>query len=131
MTVSSTRIDRKGRFRGRRADEGSLDDIRSLIGPPPWRRDLLIEYLHAIQDAHRCIDGPHMVALAELLGISMTEVYEVATFYHHFDVIKDDQSPPPEVTVRVCDSVTCEMFGAESLAAWDARIREVYPSLRA
>ncbi len=107
---------RKGRFRGRRARPQALADVQALIGPAPWRRDLLIEYLHAIQDHHHCISADHVVALAECLDLSMTEVYEVATFYHHFDVIRDDAERPPELTVRVCESVTCSLFGSEALA---------------
>ncbi|MEQ8230092.1 MAG: NAD(P)H-dependent oxidoreductase subunit E [Gammaproteobacteria bacterium] len=108
---------RKGRFRGRRAQPAALEEVRALIGAPPWRRDLLIEYLHAIQDEYHCIDAAHVVALAECLDLSMTEVYEVATFYHHFDVVREESERPPALTVRVCESVTCAMFGADELAA--------------
>ena len=78
----------------------------------PRRRDLLIEYLHCLQDREGQIGADRIVALAEELKLAPTEVYEVATFYHHFDVVRESDEPVPDVTVRVCDSVTCEMFGA-------------------
>ncbi len=109
--------DRKGRVRGRRAQPETLTRIETLIGAPPYRRDLLIEYLHLIQDEFSCIHADNIVALAELMDLSMAEIYEVATFYHHFDVIRDDSEAPPPVTVRVCESVTCEMFGSRELAS--------------
>ena len=108
-------LDRKGRFRGRQLDENARAEVQQLTGEPPYRRDLMIEYLHRIQDSYGCISAEHIVALAHLLDCAMTEVYEVATFYHHFDVIKTAQERPPPLTIRVCDSVTCEMFGAEAL----------------
>ncbi|MCC7410690.1 MAG: NAD(P)H-dependent oxidoreductase subunit E [Gammaproteobacteria bacterium] len=83
----------------------------------PRRRDLLIEYLHLIQDAYHHIAARHLVALADELRLAPTEVYEVATFYHHFDVVREGETPPPPLTVRVCDSITCEMFGARELVA--------------
>ncbi len=105
----------KGRRRGRRAEPQALEDVRALLGEAPWRRDLLIEYLHLLQDRYGCLEAAHLVALAECLDLAMTEVYEVATFYHHFDVVRDDSERPPPLTVRVCESVTCEMFGADAL----------------
>ena len=108
-------LDRKGRFRGRQLDENARAEVQQLTGEPPYRRDLMIEYLHRIQDTYGCISAEHIVALAHLLDCAMTEVYEVATFYHHFDVIKTARERPPPLTIRVCDSVTCEMFGAEAL----------------
>lgn len=119
---------RKGQFRGRRADPGAVADVETLIGAPPWRRDLLIEYLHAIQDHYHHLSTKHLVALAECLKLATTEVYEVATFYHHFDVVADNQPPPPPITVRVCDSVTCEMHGAEALV--DALSTSLEPAVR-
>ena len=107
--------DRKGRFRGRQLDETARAEVQQLIGEPPYRRDLMIEYLHQIQDTYGCISAEHIVALAHLLDCAMTEVYEVATFYHHFDVTKTARERPPPLTIRVCNSVTCEMFGAETL----------------
>ena len=105
----------KGLQRGRPIDDVALAEIRSLLGEDTRRRDLLIEYLHRIQDRFGCISAAHCVALADELALSSTEVYEVATFYHHFDVIKDDEQRPPAVTVRVCESVSCALFGAADL----------------
>jgi len=108
---------RKGRARGRQVEDTAAADITALLGAMPRRRDLLIEYLHLIQDRYGCIHSSHVVALAAELKLAPTEVYEVATFYHHFDVVKDDAPRPPRLTVRVCESVSCEMFGAEKLVA--------------
>jgi formate dehydrogenase len=105
--------------KGRRVDPPARDAVRALIGPPPYRRDLLIEYLHRLQDAERQLAAPKLAALADLLGLALTEVYEVATFYHHFDVVKEDAegriAPAPALTVRVCDGLSCELAGARSL----------------
>ncbi|HSS64986.1 MAG TPA: NAD(P)H-dependent oxidoreductase subunit E, partial [Gammaproteobacteria bacterium] len=108
---------RRGRAqtKGRQVDAHALDEIRALLGDRPRQRDLLIEYLHLIQDAHRCLSAEHLAALAEEMRIPMAEVYETATFYAHFDVLKEGEAPPPAITVRVCDSITCEMMGAEPL----------------
>ncbi len=94
----------------------ALEEIRALIGAAP-RRDLLIEYLHRIQDAHGCLDAERLAALAAALKLSRAEVFEVATFYHHFDVVREGEAPPPALTVRVCDSLACAMAGAEELIA--------------
>jgi NADH:ubiquinone oxidoreductase subunit E len=83
----------------------------------PRRRDLLIEYLHLIQDRYRHLAARHLAALAAELRIAQTEIYEVATFYAHFDVVHDDGAAPAPVTVRVCDSLSCAMAGAETLLA--------------
>ncbi|TDJ62997.1 MAG: NADH-quinone oxidoreductase subunit F [Proteobacteria bacterium] len=107
----------KGQDRGRRVDHDALAEIRNLVGAATPRKDLLIEYLHQIQDRFGCISSAHCVALAHELKLATTEVYEVATFYHHFDVVKDDERRPPDITVRVCESVTCELFGATELIA--------------
>jgi formate dehydrogenase beta subunit len=97
----------------------ALAEVEALIGAGPWRHDLLIEYLHLINDRYRQLGAPHMAALAKLLGLAQTEVYEVATFYHHFDVVKEnpDGSLPAAaaLTVRVCDGLSCEMGGAKQL----------------
>ena len=97
----------------------ALAEVEALIGPGPWRHDLLIEYLHLVNDRYRQLGAPHMAALAKLLGLAQTEVYEVATFYHHFDVVKEnpDGSLPAAaaLTVRVCDGLSCEMGGAKQL----------------
>jgi formate dehydrogenase len=101
--------------RGRAVDPDALAEVRRLLGDEPRRRDLLIEYLHRIQDTHGCLSAAHLVALAEEMRLAHSEVFEVASFYHHFDVVRESESVPPALTVRVCDSITCEMFGAEDL----------------
>ena len=93
----------------------ALQEVRQLIGNPPLQRDQLLEYLHRLQDHYGAISPAHLAALAQELRLAVTEVYEVATFYHHFDVLQEGQPPPPALTVRVCDSITCEMFGARAL----------------
>jgi len=103
--------------RGRRVSPAALDEVRALLGGAPRRRDLLIEHLHLIQDHYRCISDAHLVALAAEMKLAPAEVYEVASFYHHFDVVKDGAAPPPAVTVRVCDSVSCALAGCEELIA--------------
>ena len=90
-------------------------EIRQLLGPQPLRRDLLIEYLHCLQDHYGHLSARHLAALAVEMKLARAEVFEVATFYHHFDVVRDGETPPPALTVRVCDSITCEMFGAPAL----------------
>src|SRR4249920_1920747 len=103
--------------KGRRVDPQALEEVLVLLGDADRRRDLLIEHLHRIQDRFGCLSARHLVALADEMKLSMTEVYEVATFYHHFDVIKEGDTPPPAITVRVCDSIACEMAGAGELLA--------------
>ena len=107
--------------KGRAVDAKALAEVRALLGDAPRRRDLLIEFLHRIQDAHGCISAAHIVALAQELRLAMTEVYEVATFYHHFDVVKEGEAPPPPITVRVCETLSCQLAGAEALRADAAR----------
>ena len=104
------------RPRGRKVDFEVLNALKKLLNTDFYRRDHLIEYLHIIQDTHGAITKDYMTALASLMEISLTEVYEVATFYHHFDVVESDDDKPPALTVRVCDSVSCEMNGANELA---------------
>jgi formate dehydrogenase len=104
------------RPRGRKVDFDILSKLKSILDTVSYRRDHLIEYLHKIQDTQGAITKEYMTALASLMGISQTEVYEVATFYHHFDVVDNDEDKPAALTVRVCDSVTCEMNGAKELA---------------
>jgi len=108
---------KRGKPKGRSADPVALEEIRELLGDDPREPHLLIEYLHRIQDRHGHISAAHAVALARELRVASTEVYEVATFYHHFDVVKEGETAPPEITVRVCDSVTCEMYGADELVS--------------
>ena len=103
-------------LKGRQADEASLHDVRALIGDAPHRRDLLIEHLHQLNDYYRGLHERHLVALAHEMKLSQAEVFEVATFYHHFDVIADD-AVPAALTVRVCDGLSCEMGGAQALLA--------------
>jgi NADH:ubiquinone oxidoreductase subunit F (NADH-binding)/NADH:ubiquinone oxidoreductase subunit E len=103
--------------RGRSVDARAREEVLSLLGDAPRRRDLLIEYLHLIQDRFGCLAAPHLVALAAEMKMAMAEVYEVATFYHHFDVVKEGDTPPPRITVRVCDSLACELAGSEGLLA--------------
>jgi NADH:ubiquinone oxidoreductase subunit F (NADH-binding)/NADH:ubiquinone oxidoreductase subunit E len=103
--------------KGRRVDPQAREDILALLGDAPRRRDLLIEHLHKIQDRYGCVSARHLVALADEMKLAMAEVYEVATFYHHFDVIKEGDTPPPAITVRVCDSIACELAGSRELLA--------------
>src|ERR1700744_3452882 len=108
---------RRGREvpKGRQVDPQALAEVQALLGARERRRDLLIEHLHLIQDHYRCLHARHLAALAEEMRLALVEVYEVATFYAHFDVVMDDEAPPPEITVRVCDSLTCALSGAEQL----------------
>src|SRR6266853_786382 len=103
--------------KGRRVDPQARQDVLALLDNSPRRRDLLIEHLHKIQDRFGCLSAPHLVALAAEMKLAMTEVYEVATFYHHFDVVKEGEAAPPAITVRVCDSIACDLAGAHSLLA--------------
>src|SRR6266496_2226920 len=107
----------RSRPKGRAVDPKALEEVRALLGNAPRRRDLLIEHLHRIQDHYGHLSARHLVALAAEMKLAMTEVYEVATFYHHFDVVKEGDSAPPALTVRVCDSIACEMAGARELLA--------------
>ncbi len=105
--------------RGRVVDPKALAEVEALVGTEPLRHDLLIEYLHLINDRHKRLAAPHLAALARLMNLSQAEVYEVATFYHHFDVVKEDAqgagSAAVALTVRVCDGLSCEMAGAQAL----------------
>jgi len=102
-------------LKGRSVDPQAREEIRALLGDAPRRRDLLIEHLHRIQDRYAQLSARHLAALAEAMKLSQAEVYEVATFYHHFDVVKEGELPPPPLTVRVCDSLSCELAGAQQL----------------
>ncbi|MEK9851171.1 MAG: NAD(P)H-dependent oxidoreductase subunit E, partial [Candidatus Puniceispirillum sp.] len=101
--------------KGRQVDDAALADVQALLGARPRRRDLLIEFLHLIQDRYGRLSVAHLSALAQELRLAQSEVYEVATFYAHFDVVKEGETPPPALTIRVCDSLSCELAGAESL----------------
>tara|TARA_R110002072_G_scaffold3472_3_gene25267 strand:- start:443 stop:2155 length:1713 start_codon:yes stop_codon:yes gene_type:complete len=107
----------KGRrhTKGRQLQDAPWDQVRALLGDRPRDRDLLIEYLHLIQDEYGHLSAAHLRALAEEMRVSMAEVYEVATFYAHFDVVKENETPPPALTIRVCDSLSCELAGAQAL----------------
>jgi len=106
---------RQGKPKGRIVDPAAHAEIVALLGNASRAKDLLVEHLHKIQDKFGHISARHLAALAHEMKLSQTEAYEVATFYHHFDVIKEGETPPPALTVRVCDSVTCDMFGAQAL----------------
>ena len=101
--------------KGRQIDPIAEAEIQALLGSRSRQRDLLIEHLHLIQDEYGHISAAHLAALAAEMKLAQTEVYEVATFYAHFDVVKEGQTPPPPVTVRVCDSLSCAMAGADRL----------------
>jgi len=109
----------KGRrhTKGRQLDDTAWAQVRDLLGAEPRDRDLLIEHLHLIQDEYGHLSAAHLRALAEEMRLSMAEVYEVATFYAHFDVVKEGETPPPALTIRVCSSLSCEMAGAQALKA--------------
>jgi len=125
MVVSSgaTNVWKSGQGKGRRTTKGrqfddvALANVRALLGDKPRRTDLLIEHLHLIQDKYGHLSADHLRALAEEMRLSQAEVYEVATFYAHFDVMDADQTPPPALTIRVCDSLACELAGAQQLMA--------------
>jgi formate dehydrogenase len=110
---SGTRV--RPRPKGRSVDPQALEEVRTLLADAPRRRDLLIEHLHRIQDRYGHLSAAHLAALAEEMRLSLADVYEVATFYHHFDVMKEGEPAPPALTVRVCDSISCELAGAKGL----------------
>src|SRR5215471_13833756 len=103
--------------KGRQVEPQALADVREILGGRSRQRDLLIEHLHLIQDRYGHLSAAHLAALAQEMKLALAEVYEVATFYAHFDVVKEGETPPPAVTVRVCDSLSCAMAGAEHLLA--------------
>ncbi len=103
--------------KGRQPSPPAQDEIRALLGERPRQRELLIEYLHLIQDKYGCLAAAHLVALAEEMRLALAEVYEVATFYAHFDIVREGDPPLPAITVRVCDSLSCELMGAQELLA--------------
>lgn len=112
--MKQTRSTRE-RAKDRVINQDALRDVRDLLGDESRARDYLIEHLHKLQDKFQYLSSRHMEALAFEMKLSMAEVYETATFYHHFDVVKENETPPADLTVRVCDSVTCEMFGGKEL----------------
>jgi formate dehydrogenase len=101
--------------KGRQIEGDALREVRELLGSRPRRPDLLIEFLHLIQDRYHHLSARHLRALCEEMRLPQASVYEVATFYSHFDVVKEGETPPPPTTIRVCDSITCELKGAEAL----------------
>ena len=101
--------------KGRRVEPNALADVQALLGNASRQRDLLIEHLHLIQDKFGHLSAAHLAALAQEMRLAQTEVYEVASFYHHFDIVKEGQTAPPKLTVRVCDGLSCEMAGAQGL----------------
>ena len=101
--------------KGRQLDEQALADVQQLLGEQPRRRDLLIEFLHLLQDKFGHLSSAHIRALGHEMKLSQAEIYEVATFYAHFDVVKEGEEAPPPLTIRVCDSLSCEMAGAQQL----------------
>lgn len=112
---------KSGRGKGRRTPKGrqyeddALSDVQALLGARPRNRDLLIEFLHLIQDAYGHLSARHLRALAHEMRLSMAEIWEVASFYAHFDLVKEGEVPPPALTIRVCDSLSCELAGSEAL----------------
>ncbi len=126
--VQRKRKKMRGEKRGRRVNPLALQQVKELLGDTPIRRDLLIEYLHLIQDNYHHISAEHITALASIMKLATTEVYEVASFYHHFDIVKEGHHAPPELTIRVCDSVTCELNNANDIIKaldekYDGKIR--------
>jgi formate dehydrogenase len=101
--------------KGRGVDLEALEAVRALLGDRPRRRDLLVEHLHLIQDRYGQLSAAHLAALADEMRLALAEVYETATFYAHFDVVKEGEAALAPLVVRVCDSITCELFGAEGL----------------
>jgi len=117
ITISPDQITKKKRRgpKGHAVDLKALKEVQALLIDESRQRDLLIEHLHKIQDQYQHISAKHLVALAHEMKLSPAEVYEVASFYHHFDVVKEGQTPPPALTVRVCESLSCSMAGSNDL----------------
>jgi len=113
----STRQRKREAPKGRRVDPAALLDVQALLGSASRQPDLLIEHLHKIQDAYGSLSAAHLAALAQEMKLPQAAVYEVATFYHHFDIVKEDQDAPAGLTVRVCDGLSCELAGAQQLLA--------------
>src|SRR4051794_33010733 len=101
--------------KGRQVDPQAAEEIALLLGDRPRRRDLLIEHLHLIQDSYQQISAAHLAALADAMSLAFAEVFETATFYAHFDIVKEGEPGIPPLTIRVCDSLTCAMLGGEKL----------------
>ncbi|MBZ0161146.1 MAG: NAD(P)H-dependent oxidoreductase subunit E [Notoacmeibacter sp.] len=101
--------------KGRQLDEAAVGEVEQAISGLERRRDLLIEHLHRLQDQHNCLNARHLRALGDILRISQAEIYEVASFYDHFDIVKEGEAEPAPITIRVCDSLSCMLAGAETL----------------
>ena len=114
---AATRQRKREAGRGRQVDPVALAEVQALLGDASCSADMLIEHLHKIQDRYGCLSSAHLAALAQQMRLAQTEVYEVATFYHHFDVVKEGDNRPEALTVRVCDGLSCEMNGARDLLA--------------
>ena len=112
-------------LKGRAVDPQALEEVRALLGDASRQRDLLIEHLHKLSDRYGSLSAARLAALAQEMRLPLAEVYEVATFYHHFEVVKEGETPPPELTVRVCDSISCELAGARELLKQLALGKEV------
>jgi formate dehydrogenase len=117
ITISPDQITKKKRKgpKGHAIDLKALEEVQALLAGESRQRDLLIEHLHKIQDQYQHISSKHLVALAHEMKLSPAEIYEVASFYHHFDIVKEGQTPPPPLTVRVCESLSCAMAGSNDL----------------
>ena len=114
--------------KGRQPDLQARAEVEALLGDRPRRRDLLIEYLHLVQDAYHQVSAAHLGALSDIFGMALAQTYEVATFYAHFDVVREGDTPVPQLTIRVCDGISCELAGAQPLHA--ALARTVGPGVR-
>src|SRR5688572_23909381 len=101
--------------KGRAVEAQALSEVRGMLGAAARDRDLLLEHLHRIHDTYAHLSARHLNALAYEMHLTQAEVYEVASFYHHFDIVKEGETPPPEVTVRVCETLSCRMAGAQQL----------------
>jgi formate dehydrogenase len=133
MRPETPRSRRERGPKGRAIDDAALADVRALLGARERRRDLLIEHLHLIQDKFGCLEARHLRALADEMRLSQAEVYEVASFYDHFDIVKEGESKPAPITIRVCESISCMIAGADQLleslrAGADAREIRVVPA---
>ena len=115
VDVDAQRQRKREAPKGRRVDQVALQQVQGLLGTASRQRDLLIEHLHQIQDAFGHLSAAHLAALAQEMRLAQTEVFEVASFYHHFDIVKEGGTAPQALTVRVCDGLSCEMAGAQDL----------------
>ena len=117
LKVEVSKLRKRQAPKGRRVDQGALEAIQRLLGHESREREMLIEHLHKIQDCFGHLSSAHLAALAQEMRLAQTEVFEVASFYHHFDIVKEGETAPPMLTVRVCDGLSCEMAGAGELLA--------------